>query len=99
MTTPVFIGLGLLLAVILFGLLAWRKARDAANTEAWQRAYEDKLVKAEAVQLAARCRDNFRIAELKTDIAKAKSQKKRHSHMQAELQALMNRRLLWERGA
>ena len=40
-----------------------------------------------------------RVAELKAEIAKAKASKKRHSHLVAELQALMNRKLLWEQGA
>jgi len=84
MTTPVFIGLGLLLTVILVGVLAYLKALKRKGVEnRWQEAYADKLA----------------CAHLKAEIAKLKRQKKRFSHLEAELQAIMNRRLLWEQGA
>ena len=85
MATSTFIGLGLLLVAVLAGLLAWKRATKPAP----------EPIDQPRVWVAL----DRRVAELKAEISKAKASKKRHSHLQAELQQLVARRLIWERGA
>ena len=86
MTTDTFIGLGLLLAAVLVGLLAWKRATKPAPIPPTDHP---------RVWIAL----DRRVAELRAEIATLKARKKKHSHLVAELQALMNRKLLWEQGA
>jgi len=85
-TTSTVIWLGLFLASLLAVALAWRHAAKPAPAQptAEPRAWPAL---------------DRRTAELKAEIARLKRQKKRHSHLVAELQTLTNRRLLWEQGA
>jgi len=95
----IVIFLGLLLVVTLAAAYAWKKTCEAVAVERWQKVYADKLEKAHNVQAAARARDGARAAELTAEIARLRKNKKRHSHLVAELHALTSRRVLWGQGA
>ena len=99
MTTQFVIWAGLVLALLLAGAYAWKLAWNRSAAIAWAKACDTKLDAADKLQAAKRARDDFRAAELRREIASLKASKKKHSHLVAELQALMNRKLLWEQGA
>lgn len=95
-----------LLAIFTAGAIAYTLTISAARREKyreavehWQNAYADKLTRSGDIARAKIARDDFRAQELKAEIARLKARKKKHGHLVAELKAITERRLLWERGA